>query len=406
MSTTTHLDQSQTPERPLRSLNFKQAKDRFILGLALVIATYLMSVSILATQLFDPKLADLSAPKARLDQSLSRIVNRDAPATLKQFSTTITVEFGNLDPLLQSVRQNSGLGEYIRRLAEQLKFYADVLGAQPKAFAPKAKEEFEFLMQQFDIENHDHFGIRQAQAHVDDLIRFFEKWVSDWGLSAKKCRDAISTEVSLFTDFTDKIKIAASVPDGKGDFPPWPNPLMGVGMASGCDFDAALSNSGVPKRKPTDESLGPIGRFSEWLLRTESRDIAIMTGLFGFGLFGAVSATFIRPSLANDRSITTIFVRGMAAAILVYLVVIGGLAVFTRESIPNPYAVYFACLVAAVFSDDVWQWARQRQQESFAAEPKTPPHDQQVKTPPHDQQVKTPPHDQQVSADKPHPPAE
>ncbi|MBH5396323.1 hypothetical protein HZZ13_00615 [Bradyrhizobium sp. CNPSo 4010] len=207
---------------------------------------------------------------------------------------------------------------------------------------------------------------------MDDLIRFFQKWVSDWGLSAKKCRDAISTELSLFTDFTDKIKIAASAPQGNGDFPPWPNPLMGVGMTSACDFNTALSNSDVPKRKATDETLGPIGQISDWLLRTESRDIALMTGLLGFGLFGALSASFIRPSQAKDRATIIIFVRGMAAAILVYLVVVGGLAVFTRDATPNPYAVYFACLVAAVFSDDVWKWARQRQQERFA-EPKPKP---------------------------------
>jgi hypothetical protein len=381
MSRTTHLGQSQITGDPFRSISLKQAKDSFILILALVLATYLMLVSILATQAFDPKLSDLSTPRARLDQSLSKIVNRGSPETLKQFSTTITMDFGNLDPLLESVRQNSGLGEYVKRLADQLKFYGAVLGEQPKAFGPRTKEQVDFLMQQFEIENHDHFGVRQAQGHVDDLIRFFQKWVSDWGLSAKKCRDAISSELSLFTDFTEKIKVAAGVPQGNGDFPPWPNPLMGVGMASDCDFNVALSNADVPKRKPTDEALGPVGRISEWLLRTESREIALMTGLFGFGLFGAVSATFIRPSLKNDRATGTVFIRGIAAAILVYLVVVGGLAVFTRESIPNPYAVYFACLVAAVFSDDVWKWARRRQRDSFAApklktKPKTPPHDQ------------------------------
>ena len=349
-----------------RSITFNQARDGFTLALTLALATYLMLVSILATQIFDPKLADLSAPRARLEQGLSKIIANDAPESLKQLPGTITIDFGNMTAFLDSIRQNSGLGEYVQRLADQLKLYAGILKDQPNIFVGKAKQEAEFIQQQFEIENHDHFGLRQAQAHVDELIRYFQKWVSNWTLTAKKCRDSIGGEQSLFIDFTDKIKNAIkSNPQGNGDFPQWPNPLLGATLSIDCDFDAASSNVDVPKRESTDKSLGPIGGIAEWLLKTESRDIALMTGLLGFGLFGAVSASFIRPSTTGSRITSTVFVRGMSAAVLVYLVVLGGLAVFSRELIPNPYAVFFACLVAAVFSDDVWKWARHRQQISF-----------------------------------------
>src|SRR5215212_6039134 len=76
---TTHYHQTGMTEGRYYSINFKQAKNAFILTLALAFATYLMLVSILATQIFDPKVVDLAAPRARLDQSLSRIVGKDAP---------------------------------------------------------------------------------------------------------------------------------------------------------------------------------------------------------------------------------------------------------------------------------------------------------------------------------------
>ena len=136
-------------------------------------------------------------------------------------------------------------------------------------------------------------------------------------------------------------------------------------LTRACDFNTALSNGGIPARDPVDPSLGVFGSMAGWLLQTESRGLILITGLLGFGLFGALSASFIRPNMsATDRQ-ETVFVRGIAAAILVYLAVVGGLAVFTRKSTPNPYAVYFACLVAAVFSEDVWNWAQQRQKKSL-----------------------------------------
>jgi hypothetical protein len=350
-----------------QSISFNKARDGFTLVLTLALATYLMLVSILATQIFDPKLADFSGPRTRLEQSLSRIIAKEAPESLKQLPTTVTIDFGDMASFLDSIRQNSGLDEYVKRLADQLKLYAAILKDQPKLFVPKAKEEAEFIRQQFEIQNHDHFGLRQAQGHVDALILYFENWISNWTLTAKKCRDSVGTEQSLFIDFTDKIKKAIKQPEGKGDFPQWPSPVLGVTLAPNCDFDSALSNTSLPVRDVIDKSLGQIGGVAGWLLKTESRDIALMTGLLGFGLFGAVSASFIRPSTNGSRMTSTVFVRGMSAAILVYLAVIGGLAVFSREAIPNPYAVYFACLVAAVFSEDVWKWAEQRQQASFGA---------------------------------------
>ena len=49
-------------------------------------------------------------------------------------------------------------------------------------------------------------------------------------------------------------------------------------------------------------------------------------------------------------------------SVLIFLATFGGVAVFSRaEPEPNAYAVFFACFIAAVFSEDVWAWAQRRQ---------------------------------------------
>ena len=55
-----------------------------------------------------------------------------------------------------------------------------------------------------------------------------------------------------------------------------------------------------------------------------------------------------------------ITVRGLSAALVVFLAVQGGLTVFSLDdSEPNAYALFFACLAAAVYSDSVWTRVRQ-----------------------------------------------
>jgi hypothetical protein len=44
---------------------------------------------------------------------------------------------------------------------------------------------------------------------------------------------------------------------------------------------------------------------------------------------------------------------------VIFLAVEGGLSIFAAgEKEPNGYILCFACLVGAVFSEHVWQWAR------------------------------------------------
>jgi hypothetical protein len=112
---------------------------------------------------------------------------------------------------------------------------------------------------------------------------------------------------------------------------------------------------------------GPFGWISKWLLRTKSLALALITGMLGFGLFGAAISSFVREQPVDDagkrvvRSIANIVVKGMSAAVVIFLAVEGGLAVFTVGSgEPNAYVLFFTCLVGSVFSEDVWIRARKK----------------------------------------------
>lgn len=111
---------------------------------------------------------------------------------------------------------------------------------------------------------------------------------------------------------------------------------------------------------------GPFGAIANWLLRTKSMALTLITGMLGFGLLGAAISTFVRTDIkAPERpaleEVGRVVVRGLSAAVVVFLAVKGGLAVFTTgESAPNAYVLFFTCMVGAVFSEDVWRWAHNK----------------------------------------------
>lgn len=119
---------------------------------------------------------------------------------------------------------------------------------------------------------------------------------------------------------------------------------------------------------------GPFGLIATWLLRTRSMALTLVTGMLGFGLLGAAISTVVRSDIKQAErpaieEVGRIVVRGLSAALVVFLAVKGGLAVFTAgESSPNAYVLFFTCLVGAVFSDDVWLWARERLRRSTEGE--------------------------------------
>jgi hypothetical protein len=164
--------------------------------------------------------------------------------------------------------------------------------------------------------------------------------------------------------------------------------------SSSCSAVSLISIAPLPLRPELGNYLGPFQFVASWLLRTESLPLTLITGLIGFGLLGAACSSFVRERLeANDHTRTSgplitdlpkVIVIGLSAAILAFLAVMGGLAVFfTTGSNPNPYALLLACLIAAVFGEDVWRWARSRLQKNLSQDPSTdrPPQESNLNEP-------------------------
>lgn len=123
-----------------------------------------------------------------------------------------------------------------------------------------------------------------------------------------------------------------------------------------------------PRRADFGDALGPLKPIAGWLLQTESVQLALIIGMLGAGLLGSGVATFLRSQRSGKQSegqLAGVVVRGVTAAIVVFLAVQGGLSTVAVSSgstppSPNPYLLLLICFVAAVYSEQVWNTALRR----------------------------------------------
>ena len=121
----------------------------------------------------------------------------------------------------------------------------------------------------------------------------------------------------------------------------------------------------IPDPPTSGNEWGAIGRASQWIMSPNSVDLVLIIGMFGFGLFGAAISTFIREHHSNNTEdpvaehIAKVLIKGVSAAIVVFLGTKGGIALINNgTNDPNAYILFFTCLVGAVFSDEIWDWAK------------------------------------------------
>jgi len=137
-------------------------------------------------------------------------------------------------------------------------------------------------------------------------------------------------------------------------------------------FGSSVSLSAMPEsseQSPTPpkpgQELGVLGLLSSWLLKARSFELTLIVGMFGFGLLGACLTFFITAQKSPDGNkaefkIGGALIKGLSAAVIIFLSVKGGLMVLAVEKTqPNAYILFFACLIGAVFSSNVWEWARE-----------------------------------------------
>jgi hypothetical protein len=132
-----------------------------------------------------------------------------------------------------------------------------------------------------------------------------------------------------------------------------------------CQMEEKISASNIPERPSFSDTLGPVGTWTRWLLDTEQMPVVIIVGLVGFSLLGATVSRAVRLGPDQPRAAMTlddlliVIAGGTTAAMVVFLASYGGLALLgTSGGDPNPYVVFVTCLIGAVYSEDVWAWAR------------------------------------------------
>lgn len=131
----------------------------------------------------------------------------------------------------------------------------------------------------------------------------------------------------------------------------------------------------IPDKPEIGEEYGIFRSMSGWLLRTESMSLALIVGLFAFGLLGSIGSTFIRQRIKTGidtdiinfiPNLPAALINGISSAIVIFLAVKGMLIIFSgKDSGVNAYMLFFTCLVAAVFSEDVWKWAQNKLNEEL-----------------------------------------
>jgi hypothetical protein len=129
----------------------------------------------------------------------------------------------------------------------------------------------------------------------------------------------------------------------------------------------------LPQPPKPGSQWGIFGLIAGWLLKTRALSLVLITGMLGFGLFGAAISSVVREQVTRApgeplvKDLASVVVRGLSAAVVVFLAVEGGVAIFTTNTPePNPYVLFFTCLVGAVFSERVWDWARERLNQNLA----------------------------------------
>jgi hypothetical protein len=126
----------------------------------------------------------------------------------------------------------------------------------------------------------------------------------------------------------------------------------------------------LPKSSTHDNPFLKVFFIANSVVNDESQTLAIIYWLIGLGLLGAIIGTFGRASSTQNANTKTsvvdnIFntiIKSFSASIVSYLSIKGGLSIISTSTDvnPNPYFVLFVCFTAAVYSEEIWQWAKKK----------------------------------------------
>jgi hypothetical protein len=231
----------------------------------------------------------------------------------------------------------------------------------------------------FDLSNRGRKGVRETQQHFLAIELWYRRWWTQQATQLNQCREAVERYASEAGGLLESIGSFNTLPSHDSSIE---TAVITEALKRFSKFENDAKSTCavtpevyvIPAREDFGGYLGIFGTAARWLLKTESLSLVLITGLLGFGLVGAACSTFIRNVRTRGAgeplvpNLASVVIRGGSAAVLIFLAVYGGLAVFAGANTnPNPYVVLFACLAAAVFSDDAWTWGAQQFRSRLSA---------------------------------------
>jgi hypothetical protein len=379
---------------PVRLISYFQKLDdpqRRYLWIALVFLAgiYLSIAAIVAIPWLQEDKAPQNLTRERLEKALLTLVPKvdeaeaapvSAPpdplvqldAALQQFSKRLETQSADADAEARA-RERAMMIEDIRQSVNYTRLGRDGIHDRWRQLREQVRQRRGQVVNEalnaFEAEMLSPMSAQERAFFFRDIQRSVQNQVADMQRAVQECVRTVSEADKQVEAFAREASALLSAPDAGGGryFTPRTGalgPLSALLATRGC---SAVSLSPTQYAAPDPGATwGPFGVVAQWLLRTKSQALALITGMLGFGLLGAAIATFVRypdtdtagaSSPAGDAA--TIIIRGLAAAIVVFLAAKGGLAIVsTSDAEPNAYVLFFTCLVGAVFSEGVWKWAK------------------------------------------------
>lgn len=349
----------------------------------LLLSAYLSITSIVVVPILKGNASEKGDDSTKLRQQFERSVIETESEQEASFADLFQDLRGILSSKMQNASSNGDEITYFKLsvsrdldgitkvLQEHQESYKDLI----TFYQRQRKQIIEDAIDVFDRSNDNRNGARERTDHLLAL----GEWYRDWFRRAQEhivsCHGSILNLASEARNESLTVKGAIASgqrrDDSLGDI--WRRTRQADDEAyRSCSRSGWSSDIQPPSRPMLGAHLGFIGWASGWLLQTESMPLALIVGMVGFGLLGAVSSAFVRdgvkkaPGEALVQNLPGVIILGSSAAMVIFLGVFGGLAMFANAAVdPNPYVILFTCFVAAVFSEDAWKWAQARFQSQL-----------------------------------------
>lgn len=216
-------------------------------------------------------------------------------------------------------------------------------------------------------------GKQQASEYYYNLLLWHQRMTQGAVNTASQCLNGIRDFGRSTAHFAESVLLLSKkIPDDSTAQTIAEN-ISGISRVSDAYYQAiafctlSRENQDPPEKPSKSNSFGPVGHWTRWLLDTGQMPVVIIVGLVGFSLLGATVSRAVRAKAENSpaglafEDLLTVIAGGMTAAVVVFLAAYGGLAVLGNSTgDPNPYVLFVTCLIGAVYSEDVWSWARNR----------------------------------------------